>query len=681
MERQVESAPFGTSSADFALHINMLGPLTLLRQGVPLALPASRKARALLAYLAIAPRPVGRSRLCELMWDVPNDPRGELRWCLSKLRSVVDEPGRHRIVTTGDMIALDLTGCFVDVLEIAAAVEHRPEALSLDALQALATLFSGDFLEGLHIERSPHFESWLLGQRRRFRACHISMMERLVAGLPTSSDEAFPYLEKWVELAPFDGRAHMALLGALAQRGKLQECEAHLVATARLFDAEGIDFRPVRGAWQALKNPNTATTVAANSEFGVHASAPEPAVTKTDTSPTRHASLAVMPFLEQTERGSIRGGMADGLTHDIITKLAKLRDIFIIARGSVFALAEQGLGPEEAGRRLNVDYVASGKVERISGRIRATIELVEARTSRIVWADTFDQQLDSAFTVLDEIGNRIVSSISSEIEVAERNRAILKPPNSLNAWEAYHRGLWHMHRFTRAENVLAQQFFEMAIGLDPTFARSYAGLSFTHWQNAFQNWSDRAIASDKAFEAAGQSLIVDDHNPAAHMAMGRALWLRGRQTESLDELERAVDLSPNFALGHYALAFVHCQSGDAKAAIRSSDHSRLLSPFDPLLFGMLGTRAMAHVRLGQFEDAAEWGVKAAARPNAHENILAIAAHCLALAGRAEEGRVFTAAIHKSLPQYSVDDFLTSFHFSADAARQFREVAKDIGLDA
>jgi len=256
---------------------------------------------------------------------------------------------------------------------------------------------------------------------------------------------------------------------------------------------------------------------------------------------------------------------------------------------------------------------------------------------------------------------------------------MLKAPNSLNAWEAYHRGLWHMYRFTQAENEQARHFFDMAVQLDPTFARAYAGLSFTHWQNAFQRWGDRDRESGLAFESAGHSLLVDDHNPAAHWAMGRALWLRGEQDNSLVELERAVDLSPNFALGHYALSFVHSQSGDPQAAIGSSDHSRHLSPFDPLLFGMLGARAMAHVRLGQFEEAAEWALKAAARPNAHAIILAIAAHCLALAGRLDEARGFAAAIRKTMPDYSSDDFIGTFRFEPDAVALFRQGARRIGL--
>jgi tetratricopeptide (TPR) repeat protein len=234
-----------------------------------------------------------------------------------------------------------------------------------------------------------------------------------------------------------------------------------------------------------------------------------------------------------------------------------------------------------------------------------------------------------------------------------------------------------MYRFNRADNERAQHFFTTAVGLDPTFARAFAGLSFTHWQNAFQGWAKREPEIDRAYQAAGQSLMVDDRDPAAHWAMGRALWLRGRQDQSLVELEQAIELSPNFALGHYTLSFVHSQSGDPQAAIASSDHSRHLSPYDPLLFGMLGTRAMALVRLERFDEAADWAVKAAGRPNAHAHILAIAAYSLALAGRAEEARVYMAAIHKTLPRYRVDDFLAAFHFAPDGAALFREGAKRI----
>jgi len=664
------------------VHVQMLGPLTINRDGVALALPASRKARALFAYLALAPRAVGRSQLCELLWDVPNDPRGELRWCLSKIRSFIDEPGRRRVEAVGDAITLDLADCFVDAIEITRATQQGIERLDPSRLHVLSTLFVSGFLDGIEIDRSPQFNSWLTAQRRRFRVCHAAILEHLARSLPSKSEEVFGHLETWLELTPFDRAAHETLLLALAQRGRLRDGEEHLAATERLFEAEGLDCTAIRQMWRVARGEQARAS--RPSEAGAPLSV-RPAIGASEIAAVapRRASIAVMPFVDPGDRiglvGDSGGGFADGLTHDVITRLAKLRSLFVIAQGTVFALGERSIGAEAAGRTLNVDFVTSGLVRLYDNRVIVTVELAGARTARIVWTEVFDEKLDDAFQVLDEIGNRIVASIASDIEAVERNRAILKPPNSLNAWESYHRGLWHMYRFNKVDNDRAGHFFEMAVRLDPTFARAYAGLSFTHWQNAFQRWAEREQEIDRAFETAGQSLIADDRDPAAHWAMGRALWLRGRRDQSLVELQTAVDLSPNFALGHYTLAFVNSTSGDPRAAIESSDHSRHLSPFDPLLFGMLGTRAMALLRLGQFEEAADWAVKAAARPNAHAHILAIAAQCLALAGRVDEAHTFSALIHKMLPDYRLDDFLSAFQFSPDAVRLFRQGAERIGL--
>jgi DNA-binding SARP family transcriptional activator/Flp pilus assembly protein TadD len=658
-----------------ALQISLLGPLTISRDGASLALPASRKVRALLSYLALAPQAVTRSQLCELLWDVPNDPRGELRWCLSKIRSLIDEPGRRRVNTGADTVSVDLSDCFVDAIEIARATQAGILSLTPERLRAVSALFRGDFLEGLEIDRSPSFNGWLVAQRRRFRGYHAAALERLAACAP--DDEVLGHLEKWLELAPFDRRVHEALLEALARRGQIREGEEHLAAATRLFEAEGLDCTPIREMWRTARARGDAPSSRPPAAPAGPAAAALPGRDDGNPIGPRRASIAVMPFVDQTAAVSVPGGPADGLAHDVITRLAKLRSLFVIAQGTVFALRDRRIAPEEAGRMLNVDYVVSGSLRHAGKRLTVTVELAETRAARIVWAEVFNHKVDDAFLVLDEIGNRIVASIAHEIETIERNRAILRPPNSLDAWEAYHRGLWHMYRFSRTENERAQHFFETAVRLDPTFARAHAGLSFTHFQNAFQGWSNRAPEVDRAFEAAGQSLMADDRDPAAYWAMGRALWLRGRHDHAVVELEKAIDLSPNFALGHYTLAFVQSQTGDAKAAIKSSDHSRNLSPFDPLLFAMLGSRAMALVRLKQFDEAADWGVKAAARPNAHAHILAIAAYSLALAGRLDEARTHMAAIHKDLPRYDVDDFLTAMQFAPDGAALFRQAAKRI----
>jgi DNA-binding SARP family transcriptional activator/TolB-like protein len=676
VEMSVESDLPGQNLGGPALRVQMLGSLTVSRAGVALALPASRKVRALIAYLALAPHAVARSQLCELLWDVPNDPRGELRWCLSKVRSVVDEPDRPRVSARADAIQLDLSDCSVDAIEITQATQEGIETLGPERLRTLTALFNGDFLEGLEIDRNPAFNGWLIAQRRRFRACHAALLEHLVKNV--SDDEAFGYLEQWLQLAPFDQHVHEILLNALARRGRIREGEEHLAATARLFEAEGFDCAPIRDVWRAARSHADASPRVQTVAPALTAASGGDNADIVMAAP-RRASIAVMPFVDRNNAMGVHGGSADGLAHDVITRLAKLRALFVIAQGTVFALHERHIGPEQAGRMLNVDYIVSGSLLRQGKRLTVTVELSETRTARIVWAEVFNQKLDDAFLVLDEIGNSIVASIANEIETIERNRAILRPPSSLDAWEAHHRGLWHMYRFNRADNERAHHFFETAVRLDPTFARAYAGLSFTHFQNAFQGWAKREAEIDRAFEAAGQSLMADDRDPAAHWAMGRALWLRRQQDQSIVELERAIDLSPNFALGHYTLAFVHSQGGDPHAAIRSSDHSRHLSPFDPLLFAMLGARAMALVNLQQFDEAADWGVKAAARPNAHAHILGIAAYSLALAGRLDEARAQMTAIHKSLPSYGVDDFLAAFQFSPEGAALFRKAAKRIGM--
>ena len=656
------------------LELKLFGLAELLRGGVAQRLPPSRKVRALLAYLALSPHPVARERLCSLFWDVPNDPRGELRWCLSKLRALLDSPDRKRVRAEEDRVSLDLEGCAVDAIRIMQAAGSGFDRLSNGDLQDIVAACEEEFLEGVEVERSAEFGHWLAGRRNEFRSHHVMALAELVGRMPVGTPEGIAGARRWLEHAPLDVRAHGRLLAELARRGLLDDCARHMETAGRMFASEGVDFSPVRDAWARIRGQ--IATVSAMPVVPLEA-ARDPAATP--ASPTRRASVAVMPFRGLYSGRLGQSTLGDALTHDIISRLARLRNLFVIARGSVFAIADENLGLPEIGRRLGVDYVATGFLQEGKSGVTVAAEIAEVATEHIVWTDRFEVASADRLAVIEEISNGIVSSIAAEIETAERNRAMLKHPDSLDAWEAYHRGLWHMYRFTREENAKAAEFFRFSARLDPTFSRAYAGLSFTHWQSAFQNWGDRAEQTRLALEAAGQSVLVDDQNPAAHWSMGRALWMAGEAHEALRELEQSVHLSPNFALGHYALSFVHCQSGDPTTAISSSDHSRLLSPCDPLLFGMLGARAMALVRLGAYDEAAEWGLRAVSRPNAHVHILAIAAHCLALAGRIDEARAQAARIRLQNPAYGPQDFLGAFRFAPDAVERFREGAALIGF--
>lgn len=682
MEIQVQGTATGPR-----LRLQLLGPLAAWHDGQPVALPTSRKVRALIAYLAVAPRALSRAHLAELLWDQPSDPRGELRWCLSKARSVLDQPGHTRIRTSGDSVQLDLQAAQVDHAVLQAALQAGMAGQGTSALRPLAALLQGDFAEGLEVARSAAFSAWLQAQRLRVRAAHVAVLEHLAAALEPGCDELLDVLARWLQRAPTDRRAHAQMVQALARRGQWHEAEQHLRAAVQQCEAEGLDAAGIVQAWRQARGQG-ATLVSSPDALPAESLAsspaspasPAPLASAGPPAPWRRVSIAVMPFVQATPgHGALQLDLGAGLAHDITTRLSRLHSVFVIAASSTAALAARGLGAEEAARALDVDYVASGTLQQAQGRLRVQVQLSEARTARIVWADTLDAPAPDTLAVLAALGDQLVAAIAGQVELAERHRAMLKAPELLDAWEAHHRGLWHMYRFNAQDNVQAQQFFETAVRLDPGFARPYAGLSFTHWQTAFMGWGPRAPAVELAYSTAVRGALADEQDPSTRWALGRAHWLRGDTAAALAELDVAVDLSPNFSLGHYTLAFVQSQSGDAEAAIRASDQARALSPFDPLLFAMLASRAMALVRLGRFDEAANWAVKAIARPNAHVHIQAIAAHCLALAERDDEARRVVAAIHARVPGYGVGDFLSAFRFGEDAEGLWRRAAGRIGL--
>ena len=193
--------------AGVGLQLRMLGTLAVSQDGRAVELPASRKARALLAYLALAPCATPRSRLCELLFDTASDSRGELRWYLSKLRGIVGRQARpqqrrcrsDRSCGQLRRRARNTTRC-----------PKGFRALAPEQARALLALFNGEFLEGLEVDHCPGFTGWLLAQRRRFHAWRVALLHRLVETAPEA--ESFAHVEKWLELAPFDVRAHEQLL-------------------------------------------------------------------------------------------------------------------------------------------------------------------------------------------------------------------------------------------------------------------------------------------------------------------------------------------------------------------------------------------------------------------------------------------------------------------------------------
>ena len=191
-----ETTETGIGLPTAALCVRLFGPLRVESGGRAIALPPSRKVRALLGYLALAPRPVPRGRLCELLWDVASDPRGELRWCLTKLRGLFDAPGQQRLISDGERVGLDLSELDVDAVRFARAIEPALGAASIAELKLLTGMVEGELLEGLALERSPLFENWLASERQRFARWQVKGLLRLASLLPPDSEEMLDVLRK-----------------------------------------------------------------------------------------------------------------------------------------------------------------------------------------------------------------------------------------------------------------------------------------------------------------------------------------------------------------------------------------------------------------------------------------------------------------------------------------------------
>jgi adenylate cyclase len=200
---------------------------------------------------------------------------------------------------------------------------------------------------------------------------------------------------------------------------------------------------------------------------------------------------------------------------------------------------------KQIGRELGARYILEGSVRRVGDRIRLTAQLVEGETGKHVWAERYDRDLTNIFAVQDEITTAVTIAIAPAISGAEQQRALRKPPGSLDAWAAYQRGLWHVSKATSNDNLLAEKFFQQAIDLDPTFSGAYGGLAMAQAQAP--DFQTRGLhETQSSFELlARRAVALDGADAEAHSRLGAVLWRRGDHEGARAEAERALAISPN----------------------------------------------------------------------------------------------------------------------------------------
>ncbi len=219
-----------------SLRVSVLGNLAVQRHRTRMQLPPSKKTRALLGYLAVTARPHSRDRLCAMFWAVPDDPRAALRWSLSRLRPLVDEPDCRRIIADRENVGLDLDRVTVDVLTLRSVARNGTDAISTDVLRQATEALEGDFLEGLDLPDCQEFQSWCTGEREETRRLRVRLLMALVTRLEDVPDEALRHARTLSLLEPANEAAQATLVRLLRAAGRWREAEEQFQSAQRRLE-------------------------------------------------------------------------------------------------------------------------------------------------------------------------------------------------------------------------------------------------------------------------------------------------------------------------------------------------------------------------------------------------------------------------------------------------------------
>ena len=295
--------------------------------------------------------------------------------------------------------------------------------------------------------------------------------------------------------------------------------------------------------------------------------------------------------------------------------------------------------------------------------MRITAQLIDAASGSHVWAERYDRDLGDIFALQDEITGTLIAAIEPELAKAERRRAIERPPETLDAWSWFQRGMWHHYRASKEDNAKAQAHLRRAIELDPEFGRALAALAHVHYWDVLFGYVDepRAVL-DEGLSLARRAIAADDKEPFAHFALGRVSTLLGDLDTALAELELAIDLSPSFAHAYYGLGNALNFAGQPDRAVEEIDRAIRLNPHDPAIWTFVSGRALSLILLQHFDEALVWALKGVRQANAGWLSYAILAGIQAELGQERDAKQAVADTLRLKPDFGVSFIAETFPF-------------------
>ena len=379
------------------------------------------------------------------------------------------------------------------------------------------------------------------------------------------------------------------------------------------------------------------------------------------SSVARKPTIAVRPF-QLIGADPAQHAVAEAIPAEIIATLSRMGWINVIARGSSFRFGTHGSDDDKMAANLGANYVVSGIVECIGSSIVLYVQVTDGETDQIIWSDRRTGTQDDVYDMRAAAARDLSNALELGLSAHEAERLALVLTENLDAWGHYHLGIRHMYRYNGDDNLTAAHHFQKAVDLDPSFARAHAGLSYTEFQNAFQYFAtDTRYHIDQALRHADRAVSKGEGDPFCNLIQGRARWLAQDAEGGLLWIDRALKINPNYALGYYNHATLSTVLCDGEAAEESSAKALMLSPMDPQMQSMYGTRALAAVISGELELARLYANRALHAPNTHLYVFTIAAIVFRATGDLGRAEDCFARIRARNPRFGMAEFMTHFN--------------------
>jgi TolB-like protein len=315
-------------------------------------------------------------------------------------------------------------------------------------------------------------------------------------------------------------------------------------------------------------------------------------------------SIAVLPFVNLSDDIE-QQYFADGLAEDIITRVSRLRWLFVSARNSSFSYRGKLVDVTQVGRELGVRYVLDGSVRRSGQRLRIGAELSDTSSGRQVWAERYDVQLADFFELQDQIADSVIGAIEPRLYAAEHQRFQGRSPGNLDAWGFVMKAMPYVWTWGSAAEIdAAEGLLKQATDIDPDYPRANCLLALMLTTRVLLGTDERATHLPAALEMADRAIRRDAEDPWTHFAAGFACMVARHSTQAVEALTEAIALNPSLAIAHMMLGSTYGYGGMPDDGLHHLALAERLSPRDFTQAANLSIKGMCQFVARNFAESA-----------------------------------------------------------------------------